>query len=701
MSAVVLDPFVLFLYQWIFPLIFIVVGEGYYATLFRSKWLAEDMIQEIFYRYIFGLALLFLLHLLISSFLPIFSLLTVTYFLLGGILALLHIFKRFRNDELNLDMIRNRIRSVSSESEIVGFSIVLILLTILVSSSLSGYVASTNNDAATHTFYVRVLLEQQKIPLSVHPFHGYVISYPLGVHSLLASLVALGIPIHSVVLLSTSLLPVASALAAYTSFSTIFKVRTIGLLSGIIAGFSSRVIIAPLGWGGVPSGIANVFFLALLGFSYRIFIHRNVSRSSLISSAVITGLLPWLHPATAILAVIWCIACLACGLIDLLYDRRRSALFQSMKGILWQWVIFIAIAGLVLMPYLLNVSQLLSYPNQGYPPDVPRISSSGVDVAASSLLSILDFDFLLDFPSLVSFGAIFGLVSSIFPFSLIAFFIEWLRRKHENSRTISIPSSGRRLHPFPVIVFYLVLIIYLMFIRNIVPNLPVGSVITAAIQGVFVRMFYNSNLLIIPLSSFVIYSVYKYAGEAYSHVNMISKQRRSERTSILTGGVVLLISLGFLIGMLSYVVTDSNLFYSRVKSSQAIYNSVTPDDIGLMLWMNDHLQNTDVVLVGYNDAGQYVSAVTGLRTIYEYAERIRTSLNYNELLRIISQNPLNSSALPLLEYYEITYIFVGAKTLEFSNVETSYSLNASDLIRAPWIYQVVNFGNATLLRFSD
>ncbi|MFW9888696.1 MAG: hypothetical protein ACFFER_10960 [Candidatus Thorarchaeota archaeon] len=595
---------------------------------------------------------------------------------------------------------RRRIKEITSDTESLAFLILLFFITIVVSISLSGYVGSTNHDAATHTFYTRIILEQQKIPLTAEPFNSYVMSYPLGVHTVLASLVVIGSPIYSVVILSTALLPGLSAMAAYSISMAMFKSHNIAILSGIIAGLSSRTITAPLSWGGITSGLANVLLLVLLGFTYRIFVEKQLSSFDLIISAMITGLMPWLHPAAAVPTLCWCGVGFIAGI--LFHFQKRSD-GNNIRIILKRWIVYVSISFAVLVPYLLRLIYSLSIPNQGYPIDVPNLPSTGLSTSAQALLSFLDFNYLLDMPSLSFYASSFGLMFWILPFALIAIPVELMIRKsdrYSRTRLFSNPKGDGSLPVFPTIILYVTMLVYLTFLRYVIPAMPSGSTITVAIQAITVRLFYEANLLMIPLVAFALGVAFEVSRMTYLELVLYTRLQKKNRQYLIACCTVLLLSSSAVVSVIPSTIGDLDLFYSRVRTSQSTYNTLTIDDVNLMLWMAENLPETSVILVGYNDAGEYVSAVTGFPTIYEYAERIRSSTNYNELLRIMTENPLNSSAIPLLESFEITHIFVGANPLVFSSGQLGYTFNATDLLRSPWIQQVGNFGNATLMRFA-
>ncbi len=692
-----IQPSTLFIFQWLIIFTFILVGDGYFRTIIRNAKYGENLLSTLFHRLVFGMVLLIVTQFVASFIFSIFTILTVGYLLLGIALEIIHFSKTVIDRSFTLGELRNNFSKFLEDKNLVLFLIILCFVSIITSFSLSGYIGSTNHDAATHSFYTRIILEQQKIPITAQPFHDYFISYPLGVHTLLAAFVILGVPIYSVVIVSTSLLPLMSSIAAYSSFNMIFKSHSIAVISGSITGLCSRTIIAPLAWGGVTSGIANVFVLVFLGFSFQISMKHETTKSDLLLSSIILGTMPWLHPAAAIFAIIWLVVCF---ISSFFIAKQNKSNVKSYSKILKRWFALGIMTFIILLPYMLRILTSLSINNQGYPPDIPNLPSSGISNESRGLLALLG-NIFVDIFGLSYYGSLFGSIYWIFPFSILAaIFIRYLKKSSLYQKHIITKNPTEQLYLYPTVFFWISLLFYIVVLYFLIPSLPINSTISVALQAIIVRLFYEANIFLIPLTSITLYAAFKSleitCRERFYFSNMNNRRRRR----IVTWVAVFIISSGTLIMAAPSVYNDSKLFYGRIISSQAMYNTLTSDDIYLMHWMVNHIPEGSTILVGYNDAGEYVSTVTGFRSIYEYAERIRSSTNYNNLLSIICTNPLNTSALPLLEEFNITHIFIGAKSQHFTSGQLGYTLNATDLQRAPWFRSVRIFGNATLLSFS-
>lgn len=698
MSVISIQPWTFFLFQWFSLGLFSLVGDGYHSAIFRSTETECDFFTKLFARFIIGIGLFIIMQLLMS-WLGFFSLISILYLLVGIALALHRLYSAYTLRQRHGLGLHEKLKNMLDDPVNGLFWIALVLITVIVSVALSGYVGSTNHDAATHTFFTRVMLEQQRVPITTEPFNSYVISYPLGVHSIMALFVILGTPIYAVAILTSSLLPLSSALGAYSSINGLLESRTAGMIAGIITALASRAVVPTIGWGGLPFGLAIVFLFPMLSSVFAVIVEGKFTRSSLLFTAIIIGLTPWLHPAAAFFTIIWCSVCVILKGTHLLLIRKRRFSGDSITSFTKR-VISLGVLSIILVtPFLLRMFIILSVPNQGYPADVLSVEDTGLSESSIGTLATLDFNYLFNLVQLSLFGTHFGTVfwlASLTPLICVAMYYpkrtaQFQMNKH--SHHDELPLS-------PVAYLYSTLIIHLFVLKSVVPNLPLGNLITVAIQAIITRIFMLTNILLIPLVAFVLLASVNSMKLAAIHLDMYRKAA-SRRKRHVVSRMLVMAMCGLIIGTAAFnVVTDMDVYYSRVAFYQETFNIVTSADVELMIWMVDNLPDSSIVLVGYNDAGEYVSAVTGLKTVYEYAERIRSSLNYNTLLTILTDNPTNATAKALMDSFGITHVFIGANIGEWVGGQQGVVLNATHLLGAPWFSQLQNQGDAYLLEYT-
>lgn len=148
-----------------------------------------------------------------------------------------------------------------------------------------------------------------------------------------------------------------------------------------------------------------------------------------------------------------------------------------------------------------------------------------------------------------------------------------------------------------------------------------------------------------------------------------------------------------LIGLLGIVITAS-LFQTSVNvqilsDSGGENTSVVAADIEAFQWINENLDSDAVIWVNRADAGEWILVYTGrkvfpFRMLVDIPEIVD---DWNELDRLMQEDPTQLRALQLLQAYGVTHIYLGAKETALWLNRTQPSL--SQFLQVPWIYRVV------------
>jgi len=161
------------------------------------------------------------------------------------------------------------------------------------------------------------------------------------------------------------------------------------------------------------------------------------------------------------------------------------------------------------------------------------------------------------------------------------------------------------------------------------------------------------------------------------------------------------------------VVVLSTLFLSSVNVFSPLDNTITEreylkghsvitmDDIVLQLWMKEHLPDSSRILISHADAGQYISVIAEkLNVIYEFGVPIPLPpysymTEYQKLLKLLASSPDDHTTLELLQFFNITHIYVGAKHIDAFPVG-----DASALLSAKHYKVTYHVGDAWVFEYN-
>jgi hypothetical protein len=179
-------------------------------------------------------------------------------------------------------------------------------------------------------------------------------------------------------------------------------------------------------------------------------------------------------------------------------------------------------------------------------------------------------------------------------------------------------------------------------------------------------------------------------------------------------GIILLISFSIVLSqtLLSYQNGIGNYLtwppktYERAYSYIRQYSLLTTDDIKMFEWIETNTSKEDIFLVSQIDTGQYLTPVTGRKSIFPYGP-LAGSRNYRILLFDIESDPRNPNILLLLRSYNISYVYVGSKSFDPTAptwkeaVQYNAIFNADDLIESPLFKLVNNIGDSYLFKVTS
>lgn len=158
-----------------------------------------------------------------------------------------------------------------------------------------------------------------------------------------------------------------------------------------------------------------------------------------------------------------------------------------------------------------------------------------------------------------------------------------------------------------------------------------------------------------------------------------------------------IIVLSLLVTPFVYCRFTSDL--DNVKVGYASYSITTQSDYELMTWMGTNLPSDAVILVHPFGSGTFIPSISHLKIIFPFTQSC-TSQSYEELVNLIGDNILNATTYQLLNYWNISYIFVGSTEAHSSALfESGFSpWSPQVFLGNPNFILVKNFGDSYLFK---
>ena len=637
---------------------------------------SEDFFQRINRRIIFGFVFVFLLSFLSS----VFNSFLLTVLITVG-LAIVGFLRR--RPRFNFNLLRNL-----SAKHYVYPAIMFALLTaiLLVSVSVSaGSYGSTNDDAAFHTLNTYVLIQNPGalISRSALPYADFVLNYPSAPHVLSAFLVtSLGVSIQKIVILVSSLLPCLIALSFYSSIKILFKNRTLSTIGAVVAGFFVlSVFFYPISWGGLPLLLSLWFSVGSMGLIYVLLFDGGRSHVS----AFLIGLLflaaSQTYPDALLVLIFWSLIVL---ILSLFVNRQKIRLTKNVLSKL-----------LTLFSFLLPLSVSIPYFYAIFSSyDVIGLQVKPLDPAANVLVesvrSRIDFNWLIDIPMLSNFYFEFGKLLTVASLALFLIIV------------LTVPKLRQRIYfCFPVqkgfvrnffLVYFLSLLVFAYLTLTL--NLPI-NVLNSLLdpQRVWQHLTIPAVILASAFLFFMIHCSFNLLKRLYYHTNALRGKFFAVALAVL-----LIFSVYFLI--FPSLFGEQKGIYEAAGSTFRGYQTLGPDDLALIRWISESTPRNANILISMADSGQFVTSV-GQRTTTSYYNTNSSLKEYTDLMRILTSNASNSSAVQLLVQFNVSRVFIGSKATFFDlNLPYYRQFNATQFLSSPFFVIEKEFGAAHLFWFN-
>lgn len=513
---------------------------------------------------------------------------------------------------------------------IFASAIFLVIMFIYLFPTVGLYVYPAD-DAKMHTFITELVVENNGYPSS---FGRYAfnpsptgITYPLGFHMICAFFYFLtSIPVEGCVLLITQIYNGLGYMAMFFFAEKLFKSKYSGLFSAIFLSLVSSQPMFFFGWGGNAELLGNYLLLIFLGLHLEKMLEERRSADIFVASTIIFAGMLYIHEFSALY-------CLCCIFPLTLYRCLRQRSFKPA----------LEIGTILTLAFVLDFTLINRLLNLGA--DAARIELSekfsdswfsqnqflGPELLFSNncLDNVWDvFQIWFGLPLIIfsSIGLLYMLMEKNIDVDRLVLLFGWLIALiaiHENG------PYGLYLIKFP-------------FWHLLFPN----------------RFFLAMGL---PLSCAAGFCLQKFNESTASSLEGARKKNSFLRVRITNRLWVIPIVI-VLVHQASINVTTIIQYQDRA--------AVTDQDYRAFMWIRENTPTDAAFYVTDADAGQWIPSIAQRRVFpivansfvescitEDYFEDTRT------LFHVMMTDPNNDKALSILDNYDITHVFIGAKSI--------------------------------------
>jgi hypothetical protein len=512
--------------------------------------------------------------------------------------------------------------------------LVVILLFIILfwieSEATVGTLFGNVHDASLFSMLIKLISENGMIPTTLTPYETSGIIYPQGFSVICVfSTYILNSEPENIILFLVPLFQALTTIGAYSLGKSWGKKRSFGVFMAFIFVFVSRWP-KLLVWGSYAFVAAFPLYLLILGFIPFIIDYSNWKTQKTILKLLFFGLIVgYLGSIHAVYYEV-VISTIIILFIIKLY-RNQNAGLHELPGL----VIFLIFSLLPVSIFLHRfiVSAFLPGQNIGLPIDIiaPKLLS-----LQENLGTIIGHLFFSDWISPYPILRILTLVL------IFASFI-WMKK---NWRCITLKKWKCSIEILIYSFLGIALIILLgsketglsFFVTAI--NIPETAII-----------LFVSALLLTSIPIF----------ENFTKIQKFLNRFFSKYASITFLAIIFTL---FFTPFIFYTLQ------SDVKYCKGIYSFLcvtTPEDYELMKRIENKLPGNSTILINPYDAGGFLPTIASYRVVYPLTGS-RASVSYNELTSLILQENLNQKFYELLDYFNISHLFVGSKAISFDGV---------------------------------
>jgi len=696
-----------FIYSTVVTLL--VIGDSIFYLILRRKRFALDLSGRLVIDVAMGIATIIIISQMSSlAGLSIrFSFLAITAVGFGVSLFRFICYVKATSLKFRLSQLINDPRKVF-------FAVIFILLVfsiVYVSSQvIEGVYGSGNEDAATHSIFISLILKQDRVPLSAEPYYQLAVSYPLGSHIVGAYMSWLfGTPIHRIVVLLSAVFPLLISLGVFFSAKAASGSHLYSIIAFATSAFLTKTSVASVAWGGLPLLMGLFYAVSLPGLLMTIDDEDSIITYALFLTLFLASAVA-AHTVNYLMVSLLLVLFFSPKIFRFLRRPLSRGIGNNEKKRITALVVAITLTSFLSIPYIYAEFQLRG-PNNGLPPDIVEEPTEFTQLLTATIVSKIDF-LPIDLVRLSMLGLEFGAVNSLAAMAILLLPLLFLFNKR-----VGLPNQLFFLFIALNIALLFLLIgyvqLFFVYIESVQRHLPM---LFSLFYPLTWRVY---SVIVVPmyfLTPFVIISPYLLAKnlsilrvrvrricsktqgngncKSLSYSKILSKGYRSCRGNILTIVTILtmLAISGLIFSSLSRINIEKN--FKIAKTYNNLYTLITEDDLKLLYWIREQVPANATILTGCMDGGTYVVALSERRAIYPPLDVMRRSKSYNDVINSMSKNTSDLEVISFLKRFSVGYVYVGSRHGRYES--TGPYLNLTGLLDSPYYRLVKRFGNAYL-----
>ena len=692
-SEFVISNFSLFYLQIAFVLICVFIGNNLMIYPFKRQSSNPenlDLIQNLCYSTISGFVLMIVI-LQILSFIGIFVSIGFYAIILASIAIMM--FRIQESLKFNTN-IRDYLRI--PKLEYILLFIIVLITNYLAFSIPVGLAGSTNADAGYHTFFIRIILDNDLVLAFPYPYFEYLLYQPSGAHLIGALVTGIGLtPIQAAVVSIGTVFPAIIVLGAYSTIRTITSNNYISLLGAILI-LTSNNLWHPLSF---TFTVQMIEFIIIAGSGMIIWAYKsNSGVPFVILSSLVISAAAYIHPiAVLYIVMIGGFSTVFIGFFHNWKDLNiRKFLLRVPK------VIIILILAIILWIPAGSVTYIfLTNSTIGLPEDwlIPALRETWNLSNASLYIRGDIFNPINLLKEATKHGALFFLG----PLTALMVPIIWFRYP-KSEKLVKIRETC--LISVAFLVSFLAVVLYLRYFSGYTSNVFVNIFRPPrAWEMMFIPLTVLSSIAILNLYQIVQITVPEISTTTFRNLRLVKAKNIWPCILLFIAGGMVFVGIpyynqGFAGNVLYHV--------ERANTNIGGFNRLSIDDIRVFDWIISNTSEDEVFLVSQVDGGQYLTSVTQRLGIYPYGPAADSSI-YRRLCLGITSDPTNPYLLPLFEYYNISYIFAGSLIAEPSTstwekeVAEKGSWTKNTLSKSPFLREVFSSNMSALFEvvYSD
>lgn len=553
----------------------------------------------------------------------------------------------------------NKIKVSLSENKKVYFDYVLVFSMFIIFFlinlfSVSNIVLGSVHDESIHSLDVEVILENNRVPVTLQPYLPEGIIYPQASHVVFAfASYMLNMEVAKTVFYVSILFKALCVFGAYFLGKALGSGRAYSLgLSFVFAFMSSWPL--SIVWGGNPFLVGFPLFLVCLGLFFSMFcFRRKNSFAELIAVGLLFGYL-----SAIIFSYVQTLIMVA-FLVFIYYLVRKR---RGMSHTLLELAAVFGVSLLPLSPFLFRFFAFYPYPghNIGTPSDFAGWTSQQLYITQA-------LQWALDNVSP------YVLLRAITILILISFIVLlWKTKNYRNAK--------------PVVAFALAVFAAAALLSFISFFLSADfGIISWGHQGIILSV--SINILIIAF--YVKLAEFYREGKSKCLSKFFSKG--SYATMFLTITLLSSITAPFL--YCRFIADPESL-----RGAYSMFAVTTQNDYDLMLWMKDNLTSNAAILVHPNEAGLFIPVVSHHRILFPWGGSSLSS-SYQTLVGLLENNTLDTTTYQIMQHWNVSHVFVGVKVIYW--MFGNYGWNSELFLGNPNFKLIKNFGDAYLFELEE